>query len=145
MCAIPNEQFLGRKVKKPKGRFTKTSTSSSLSFLFSLAFLNSFQNINCRSTSISTQAVIKSCQGRNTCIVLADSSFLGEDPCPSTPKYLHVRTHNLPVKQSKGHFVCFVILNKQVQVVCSYIDDLFNNRSYIFCNVKVNTQKTDFL
>ncbi|XP_045208431.2 uncharacterized protein LOC123560269 [Mercenaria mercenaria] len=49
------------------------------------------QNLNCRSTQKSILAVQKSCQYRTTCLIYADNSFLGEDPCPSVSKYLHVK------------------------------------------------------
>jgi len=60
-----------------------------------LIYIHSSQNLNCRSTQISTQAVEQNCRGRNTCIILADNSFLGEDPCPATTKYLYVSCHCL--------------------------------------------------
>ncbi|XP_045208433.1 uncharacterized protein LOC123560270 isoform X2 [Mercenaria mercenaria] len=46
--------------------------------------------LNCHSTSISTNTVIKICQHRGSCFLEADNTILGEDPCPNFPKYLTV-------------------------------------------------------
>ncbi|KAK3612132.1 hypothetical protein CHS0354_031205 [Potamilus streckersoni] len=52
----------------------------------------SISNLNCRSTLISTNAVLSSCQGRTICLLSADNRILGEDPCPAIPKYLELKT-----------------------------------------------------
>ena len=49
-------------------------------------------NLNCVSTQTSTRTVEAYCNSQSACILKADSQWLGEDPCPGTPKYLQVRT-----------------------------------------------------
>lgn len=50
-----------------------------------------FRNLNCRSSQISTDAVVNNCQGRTGCVIMASNSILGEDPCPNDSKYLQIR------------------------------------------------------
>ena len=47
-------------------------------------------NLNCVSSQKSRSTVEMYCNHQSACIVKADSSWLGEDPCPGTPKYLQV-------------------------------------------------------
>ncbi|XP_052804623.1 uncharacterized protein LOC128234426 [Mya arenaria] len=61
-------------------------------------------NLNCRSTSVSLQAVKSGCHGHNTCVVQADYSFMHEDPCPGVSKYLQI------------DYQCVVTLGQPVQM-----------------------------
>ncbi|KAL4228810.1 Milk fat globule-EGF factor 8 protein [Mactra antiquata] len=45
---------------------------------------------NCKSTSITTNTILKLCEYRGSCFLQADNNILGEDPCPNFPKYLDI-------------------------------------------------------
>ena len=63
-------------------------------------------NLNCKSTSVSTNSVTNYCQGRSACLLTADNAQLGEDPCPQVPKYLQVNIFILWLSMSEGYTLC---------------------------------------
>ena len=48
------------------------------------------QTIDCYSSGRVTGLVAQRCNGNDLCQVSADGGILGEDPCPSVPKYLDI-------------------------------------------------------
>nr|XP_055064130.1 protein eva-1 homolog C isoform X2 [Misgurnus anguillicaudatus] len=59
-----------------------------------------WRNHSCSATT-ALQKVIHECQGHRDCQMLVNHQVFGQDPCPGTPKYLHVLYRCKPTEHKK--------------------------------------------